>query len=113
MLQQELSPPAPSRAPDVATVDAVARELLTLGWLVRLQRSAGGQAPLLLVSRSGFDATPATVHVLSHHHVAIEIHPGALVDVDDLGQLHHRLQTFTAQPPAGLPRTAASSLRYS
>lgn len=72
--------------------DAVAHQLLTLGWVVRSQHRTGhDEMPLLLVSRTAFDDTPATVHVLPHHRLELEAHTGVSVDVDDLADLHHHL----------------------
>ena len=86
------SPPARTSARQtIATVDTIARELLNLGYLVRLHRSAAGHTALLFVSRSGFDTGPVTVHVLARHRLGLEVHPGVVVDVGDLDQLHHRL----------------------
>lgn len=80
----------------VEDADAVARQLLSLGWVVRSQHStADDQAPLLLVSRTAFDATAATVHVLPHHHLELEAHTG--VTVDDLEDLHHHLNDLERQ----------------
>lgn len=82
----------------VEDADAVARQLLSLGWVVRSQHStADDQAPLLLVSRTAFDATAATVHVLPHHHLEFEAHTGVTVDVDDLEDLHHHLNDLERQ----------------
>ena len=82
----------------VEDADAVARQLLSLGWVVRSQHStADDQAPLLLVSRTAFDATAATVHVLPHHHLELEAHTGVTVDVDDLEDLYHHLNDLERQ----------------
>jgi hypothetical protein len=92
------SHPAPRIAEDA---DAVARQLLGLGWVVRSQHpTAVDQAPLLLVSRTAFDATAATVHVLPHHHLELEAHTGVTVDLDDLHDLedlHHHLNHLQRQ----------------
>jgi len=77
--------------------------LLSLGWVVRSQHStADDQAPLLLVSRTAFDATAATVHVLPHHHLELEAHTGVTVDVDDLEDLHHHPQRLGAPAEGSL-----------
>ncbi len=47
--------------------------------------------PLLLASRSPFDATPATVHFLPHHHLELARHADVVVEVHDIDDLHHRL----------------------
>ncbi len=92
------SHPAPRIKEDA---DAVARQLLSLGWVVRSQHStAVDEAPLLLVSRTAFDATAATVHVLPHHHLELEAPTGVTVGVDDLQDLHHHLNDLQRQQPA-------------
>lgn len=91
MLPHQQSPSAHQREADIATVDTIARELLNLGYLVRLHRSTAGHTALLFVSRSGFHTGPVTVHVLARHRLGLEVHPGVVVDVGDLDQLHHRL----------------------
>ena len=61
-----------------------------MGWVVRSQHTTGHDVvPVLLVSRTAFDATPAIVHVLPHHLLELEAHTGVTVDVDDLADLHH------------------------
>ena len=89
--QQPTLPGRPPTQPPLSTVDTVARELLNLGWLVRLHRPTAPQVPLLFVSRTAFDASPATVHVFAHHLLALEATPGEVVDVGDIDQLHQRL----------------------
>jgi len=95
------SHPAPRIAEDA---DAVARQLLRLGWVVRVVRvvrsqhaTADDQAPLLLVSRTAFDAAAATVHVLPHHHLELEAHTGVTVGIDDVQDLHHHLNDLHRQ----------------
>jgi hypothetical protein len=78
--------------PEIAGVDTVASELLSLGWLVRLHRAATTRVPLLLVSRTAFDPSPSTVHFLAHRHLGLETSPGNVVDVGAVTELHHRLQ---------------------
>ena len=73
-------------------MDTVARQLLHLGWFVRARRSPEAGALLLLVSRTGFAPTPATVHVLPHHHLGLEAHSGDVIDIDDIDELHHLLK---------------------
>ena len=78
--------------------DAVAAQLLKFGWVVRSPHRTGpDQVPLLLVSRTAFEATPVTVHVLPHHHLELEARDGATVDTDDLADLHHHLNDFARQ----------------
>ena len=90
MLHSHPGPRTPQRVAQDA--DTVARQLLSLGWVVRFPRtSTGAQTPLLLVSRKPFDASPAAVHVLPNHHLELEAHPGDLINVDDVDDLHHRL----------------------
>ncbi len=75
--------------------DAVASQVLGLGWVVRSPHPTGHDpVPLLLVSRTAFDATPATVHVLPHHHLELHAHTGVTVDVADLEDLHHHLNDW-------------------
>ena len=73
--------------------DPVARELLTLGWVVRSPRVTGHHGvPVLLVSRTAFDAIPTTVHVFPHHHFELEAATGvSLGVVDDVEDLHRHL----------------------
>ena len=92
------APPAAHRV--IADADTVAHQLLTLGWVVRSQHTTGpDEVPLLLVSRTAFDDTPATVHVLPHHHLELEAHTGVTVDVDDLADLHHHLKHLARVQP--------------
>lgn len=82
----------PQRVPQDA--DPVARELLTLGWVVRSPRVAGHHGvPVLLVSRTAFDAILTTVHVFPHHHFELEEAATgvSLGGVDDVEDLHRHL----------------------
>ena len=98
MFSSHPGPRTPQRVAQDA--DTVARQLLSLGWVVRFPRtSTGAQTPLLLVSRTPFDASPAAVRVLPHHHLELETHPGDVVDVDDVDDLHHRLNDLDHHRP--------------
>ncbi len=73
-------------------LDQVAAQLLGLGWVVRCPRQAQqGTALALVVSRSPFDADPATVLLRAHHHLELELPHAAAVTVDDVEDLHHHL----------------------
>ncbi len=75
--------------------DALARQLLRLGWVVRSPHPTGDDPlPLLLVSRTAFDASPTTVYILPHHHLELQAHTGVPVDVEDLEDLHHHLNDW-------------------
>ncbi len=85
----------PQRVPQDA--DMVARELLTLGWVVRSRRVTGHHGvPVLLVSRTAFDAIPTTVHVFPHHHFELEEAATgvSLGGVDDVEDLHRHLNEW-------------------
>ncbi len=94
--------PVSSAAHGVAEdADAVAHQLLTMGWVVRsLHTTCHDEVPRLLVTRTAFDATPATMHVLAHHHLELETYTGVTVDVDDLRDLHHHLNDLKRQQRA-------------
>lgn len=79
---------APARAREM---DDLARQLLALGWVVSATRPAQQEAGCLLVSRSAFTAEPAVVHVLAHHHLGLQVPGGRTVDVEDVEDLHRRL----------------------
>ncbi len=68
-------PPLPAYPPTRSDlnreIDAVAGQLLALGWVVRRPSPCDGQDPTcLLVSREAFSPVPETVHVLAHHQLS-------------------------------------------
>lgn len=79
---------APARTREM---DDVARQLLALGWVVSATRPAQQEAGCLLVSRSAFNPQPAVVHVLAHHHLALNVPGARTVEIDDVEDLHRRL----------------------
>jgi len=78
-------------------IDAVAGQLLALGWVVRRPSPCDGQDPTcLLVSREAFSPAPDTVHVLAHHQLELTHANGHVDHVDDIEDLHRHLNSRVA-----------------
>jgi hypothetical protein len=85
-------------------IDAVAGQLLALGWVVRRPSPCDGQDPTcLLVSREAFSPAPDTVHVLAHHQLELTRANGPVDYVDDVRDLHRHLNARVPVTPRPHP----------
>ena len=81
------------RHPLVEDLDELALQLLSLGWVVRAQPPVDNDDGALLVSRVPFDVDVSTVHLRGHHQIQLQPPLGPAVLVDDVEDLHHRLNS--------------------
>ena len=80
----------------VECLDAVARQLLEHGWVVRMPRPVPGEARQLVVAAAPF-STVVTVAVDADHHLLVTS-AGRSVAVVDVEQLHGALQAWLGRP---------------
>lgn len=80
----------------VEFLDAVARQLLEHGWVVRMPRPVSGEAGQLAVAAAPF-STVVTVAVDADHHL-LATSAGRSVAVADVAQLHGALRTWLCLP---------------
>ena len=78
-------------------LDAVARQLLERGWVVRMPRTVPGEAGQLAVSASPF-STVVTVAVDADHQLVLHTSVGRSVTVLDVAQLHAALHARLRRP---------------
>ncbi len=107
-----MSHPLTASGPDTGSgrneeIDALAGQLLALGWVVRRPSPCDGQDPTcLLVSREAFSPAPDTVHVLAHHQLELTRAGGPVDYVDDVQDLHRHLNARVPVAPTSAPLSA-------
>lgn len=86
----------------VEALDALASQLLTLGWIVRMPRTAWDcQEGVLAVSARGFSPVTSFVQLDSDRHLSLVLPSGELEPVSDAAELVRRLRVCQASAARG------------